>query len=105
MSTNGLRFLDLNHRIFRDDAGDDTPRCSVDGLDRVVSWQPNAPTKDAKSCRPVSSRRLVGLGRTDSLAENKVRMDGRMGGWEDVRTKRVSRWPLPRSVPFSRLCV
>jgi len=79
------------------DVGDDTPRTSVDldryvstlsdpaptlshsratvrSFARVVSWNPPSPTKTRK-LKPMSSRRLLGLprlGRTDSLAENKV---------------------------------
>lgn len=57
---------------------DETPRHSVDmnDLSRVCSWRPPSPRKTSKKCRPVSSKRMIGLPRSDSLVESKVRVRG-----------------------------
>ena len=52
---------------------DETPRHSMD-LERVCSWRPPSPRKTIKKCRPVSSKRMLGLPRNDSLVESKVRV-------------------------------
>lgn len=63
---------------------DETPRQSFDlnELNRVCSWRPPSPRKTGKKCRPVSSKRMIGLPRSDSLVESKVRV----GGFQRTRT-------------------
>ncbi len=57
---------------------DETPRHSVDlnDLSRVCSWRPPSPRKTSKKCRPISSKRMINLPRSDSLVESKVCVGG-----------------------------